>query len=213
VTVNGGVVSYTAFTGSHFGHTKERIEHGQLVSMTGENLRAPAGPQSEIIYGIELTTKANDSRCLGAYLGLEEPKRPASNENPHLIMAVGNGELWVIDEGQGDIEPGDFLISSSVPGCTIKDDPTRFPVGYICARAAERVHWSTDSKRRRKISVLFETFVRDSRGLVMSESVRILQAENQALRQELKSLHSLSNRLARLEALIENPASTFAAWR
>ena len=83
------------------------------------------------------TTQANDPACLGSYLSLQEPAQPAGATNPHLVMAVGNGDMWVTDGGTGDLEPGNHLISSEVPGCAMKDAPARFPIGYICARAAE----------------------------------------------------------------------------
>lgn len=228
VSVAAGVVSYNAFTGSHYGWTDETIDRGLLVSMTGEN-RRQAGADSEVIYGITLTRTANDPRCLGAYLAREEPKRKSTDANPHQIMAVGNGEMWVTDDG-GDIEPGDFLISSRVPGCAMKDDPDRFSIGNICARSASRVRWADiepDARgiKRQKISVLFESFQRDSRAArtanssaVMPISHRLnasvapaiqglsekLEAENDALRSELTArdgrLAELERRLTALES-------------
>jgi hypothetical protein len=45
------------------------------------------------------------------------------------------------------------------------DDPQRFPVGYVVARAGEPVDWSQvtetiDGRRHKRISVFFESFVR-----------------------------------------------------
>ena len=49
----------------------------------------------------------------------------------------------------------------------MKDDPARFPIGYIVARAAEGVRWSEvkspkGNVKKAKISVFFESFVRNS---------------------------------------------------
>ena len=103
-------------------------------------------------------------RVLGSYLSLQEPSQPQSLYNPHLIMAVGNGEMWVVDAGK-NIDPGDYLISSDVTGHAMKDDEGRFPVGHIVARAAEKVDWNmvsetVNGQRHKKISVLYGNFVR-----------------------------------------------------
>ena len=91
---------------------------------------------------IAVTARANDPSCLGVHLGAMESTRTIGPDNPRLVAAVGNGEMCVIDRGGGEIEPGDFLISSDVRGCAMKDDPARFPIGHIVARAAQRVDWS-----------------------------------------------------------------------
>jgi len=97
ISVSGYIVSYNAFTGSHFAWTDQSIERGMLVSLTGVNRRSHSNPEAEIIYGIVESSKANDPKVLGSYLGLQEPPKPAGPENPHLVMAVGNGDMWVVD--------------------------------------------------------------------------------------------------------------------
>jgi hypothetical protein len=164
ISVSGSAVTYNAFTGSHYGWTEEKLERGELVTLTGLNRNSHNNPKSEVIYGIKRSTVANDPACLGSYLALQESPQPAGTENPHLIMAVGNGDMWVADEGR-DIQPGDFLISSSTPGHAMKDDPEKYPLGYVIARAAEPVNWTNvgemvGGQKHKRISVLFESFVR-----------------------------------------------------
>ena len=135
--------------------------------------------------------------------------KPAGSTNPHLVMAVGNGDMWVADRGNGDLEPGNFLISSDIPGCAMMDDPKRFPIGYICARAAEGVKWSevqpdAQGLRRKRTSVLFESFVRDSRGAQSNALAQSQQSQIDALEAEVKSLRTLRDRLAKLEAKLES---------
>ena len=184
ISVSGTTVSYNAFTGSHYGSTDEAIEMGTLVSFTGSNKRFHGNEKSEIIYGITASSRANDPACLGAYLALQESSQPEGPENPHLVMAVGNGEMWVADDGK-NIEPGDYLISSDVRGHAMKDDEEKFPIGHVVARAAEKVDWSSvsesiDGRKHKKISVLFGNFVRSS--------VTNLTKEVQELRAMVKSL-------------------------
>lgn len=185
ISVSGGDVSYNAFTGSHYVWTDQALERGMLVTLTGVNRHLQGDPDAEIIYGIAPSTTANDPACLGAYRALQEPTRPAGDDNLHLVMAVGNGEMWVVDDGRGDIEPGDDLISSDVPGCAMRDDPGRFPVGHIIARAAERVRWSehprdANGQRRVRISVLFDSFSRGSEQV--TDALHELREENSMLR-------------------------------
>jgi len=134
--------------------------------MTGENRRRYDDPGAEPIYGVAPSVAANDPKCLGAYLGLLEPAKAASMENPHQVMAVGNGDMWVVDTGKG-IAPGDYLISSDAPGHAMLDDEIRFPVGYVVARAGEGVDWAkvseaVDGRRHKRVSVFFESFERGS---------------------------------------------------
>jgi hypothetical protein len=197
IGVVGTTVSYNAFTGSHYGWTEEQLERGELVSLTGVNRNSHDNPKSEIIYGIRRSSVPNDPACLGSYLALSESSKPYSSENPHLIMAVGNGDMWVVDEGR-NIQPGDYLISSSTPGHAMRDDETKYPIGHIVARAAEGVDWSSVSeivggRKHKKISVLFGNFVRgDSR---VTETVKEQQQTIAELRSEVGDLKELMEKL------------------
>jgi hypothetical protein len=165
ISVSDTTVSYNAFTGSHYAWTEDTgFERGMLVSLTGSNRRLHGNERSEILYGVAKTAKENDKAVLGSYLALQESQEPASDDNPHLVMAVGNGEMWVTETG-GNIEIGDYLISSSVAGHAMKD-PETHDVSHIIAQALEPVDWSTveevgeDGKKRKLLSVSFERFSR-----------------------------------------------------
>ena len=199
ISVSGSTVSYNAFTGSHYAWTDQSLDEGTLVRMTGKNRHYHNDSNSEVIYGIEPTSRANDPACLGAYLGVQASPQPASSDNPHLVMAVGNGEMWVVDRGS-DLDPGDALISSDVKGCAMKDDPKRYAVGHVIARAAEHVSWAeirpdANGVRRKKISVLFDSFERG--GMDPTRLARVMEkqaAEIASLEQRLDALQSLVSR-------------------
>jgi hypothetical protein len=193
ISVSGLTVSYNAFTGSHCGWTEEHIARGTLVVMTGDNRRRTDDPGSEPTYGISPATRANDPQCLGAYLGLLEPSQPRSAENPHQVMAVGNGDMWVVDNGR-DIEPGQYLISSDLKGHAMLDDVERFPVGHVIARAGEGVDWSKvsdsiEGRKHKRISVFFESFERGSAAGL-----------GKIIEQQQMQIEELSRRLTELEA-------------
>jgi hypothetical protein len=167
ISVSGTTVSYNAFTGSHYARTEGSIEQGALVSMTGENSRLGSRENSEIIYGVEKTTQANDPAVLGSYLSVLEPKKangtdnPESNDNPSLIMSTGNGEMWAVDNGSS-LNPGDNLISSDTAGHAMKD-PGTYAISHVVAKVAEPVNWDSvtetvGGKKVKKISVLFSFY-------------------------------------------------------
>jgi len=114
--------------------------------------------------------------------------------------------MLVVDGGAGDISPGDLLISSDVRGCAMKHDADRFPIGHIIARAAQSVNWSAvhpdaSGIRGARVSVLFESFVRDSLGpasMTLREAeFAELRARNEELEDRLARLeHQLADRLA-----------------
>lgn len=202
-TAGDGVVLYGAFTGAHYCLVPngEMLERGTLVRMTGDVVRFDVeNPRSEPAYDVEPTTRANDPACFGTYAGSTESTYLEDGKLVHTVAAVGNGEMWVVDDGRGDIEPGDYLISSDQPGCAMKDDPARFAVGHIVAQAAERVVWSevpTDETgfRRATISVLFEKFDRhggrgelDALRAEKDAEIDVLRAENEDLRARLGTL-------------------------
>jgi hypothetical protein len=204
ISVSGTTVSYVAFTGSHFAWTETALERGTLVSLTGDNRRKHDDAGAEPIYGIEPARRANDPHCLGSYLGLLEPLQSHDSNNPHQVMAVGNGDMWVIATDR-DIEPGDYLISSEVSGHAMLDDEERFEVGHVVARAAEPVDWSTVTDARegckhKRISVFFESFVRGNSRHVQ----RKLQEKDRQIDRLQQQNQEILERLAGLEALLES---------
>jgi hypothetical protein len=161
VSISGTTVTYGAFTGAHYAITDDTIERGRVVTLTGENGHLGGREEAELLYGIEETTAENDPAVLGSYLALSEPEQLKSLDNPHLVMAVGNGDMWIADNGE-DIEIGDYLISSSVTGHAMKD-PGTYPISHIFARASEPVDWSEvtatiNGVKHKKIIVTFEAF-------------------------------------------------------
>lgn len=165
VSVSGTTVSYNAFTGSHYALIDNRPDEGTLISLIGINSSYDRKKGAEPIYGVKITQKANDDKILGSYLGLLESNKPQSESNPSLIMAVGNGDMWVVDTGK-NIEAGDYLISSDTPGHAMKEDGS-FDEAYVVARSTENINWADvketiNGKKHKKISVTYENFVKQN---------------------------------------------------
>jgi len=216
ISVIGSTVSYNTFTGSHHAWIDEKLESGTLVTLTGVNRKAHEGPHCEPVYGIAPTSKANDPSVMGAYLMAPDGTDSASQ---HLVAAVGNGEMWVVDSGRGDLDAGDYLISSDIAGCAMLDDTERFAVGHVVARVAEPIRWSSvraaaDGTRRALVSVFFESFDRQGDAQAVTESIDALRTENASLRAENDALRAeqdeLRQRLDAIERMLRDvtPQST-----
>jgi hypothetical protein len=190
IDVSGGIVSYNNFTGSHLAWSPLSFQLGKLVSLTGENERISEDPHAEPVYGIVESTKANDPTVLGAYLGKKESIAGADTKNLHLVMAVGNGNMWVVDNGS-DIKIGDYLISSSTRGHAMKDQG-EYEVSHIIARAVETVRWAEEKtlfegKKHKLIAVTFEQFAVRR----FEKEISKLKMENAQLKDKLEKIESL----------------------
>jgi hypothetical protein len=172
ISIAGGTVSYNGLTGSHYGLLEGEGERGELMTLTGQNDRYHGDEESEVLYGISRSMEENDPKIIGSYNSLLEPEKDRSVENPDLIMAVGNGAMWVADMGE-DLEVGDYLISSNVPGHARKD-PQTATTSFIIARVAEPVDWSDVSEtingvKHKRISVFFESMARDNWSVLLAD--------------------------------------------
>jgi hypothetical protein len=166
ISVSGTTVSYNAFTGSHYGlFDGTTASRGHLVDLTGNNQYNQGS--SEPYYGITKTSTANSPNVLGAYLSTQDPNNPSGLDNPELIMAAGNGDVWIADNGSGNIMIGDPLISSGdVPGHAMRDTK-QYPTSHIFAKSTTAVNWDTiitqvNGIKVTKISVLFSYYNQDN---------------------------------------------------
>jgi hypothetical protein len=167
ITSDGTTVLYNAFTGAHYaniapGHTIPN-DTGKVMSIvTDSNNRVHSN--GEIIYQVGESTTANSPNVLGSYSGQTDDidNLQAARGGLHLVAAAGNGDTWVIDNGTGNINVGDPMMSSSVVGYAMRD-PKTFATSHIFGKAAESVDWSTVTTtvggvKVKKISVLFSFY-------------------------------------------------------
>jgi hypothetical protein len=182
ITVAAGAVSYNAFTGSHYGLFAEgstTASSGHLIDLTGSNQYKQGS--SEPIYGITKTTTANSPNVLGAYLATQDPANPASLDNPELISAAGNGEVWIADNGSGNVRIGDPLISSTIPGHAMRD-PRTFPISHIFAKAAEPIDWDNvttevNGTKVAKITILYSFYDQDNSNAFLQGNIQSFSSD------------------------------------
>ena len=89
--------------------------------------------------------------------------------------------MWVVEEGENLVE-GDYLISSATPGHAMKDNG-QFDLANIISRVAEPVDWSTvteviNGKKHKRISVLFESFVRNHKADKLENEMKLIATVN-----------------------------------
>jgi hypothetical protein len=195
---------------------------GLLVSLTGNNKHLHDRQESEMLYGIDVTAVENDSKVMGAFLAPQEGNRAVSIDNPLLVMAVGNADIWVSDTGE-NISSGDYLTSSSAPGHARIDNPNN-EVSYIIARAAEDVDWTDidayvddSGVKHTKISVFFESFIIDRSLMLASnntlESDVALIKDLLGLSDALESSESDSSTLPGLSGLVSEITEVYTEFK
>gem|GEM_PF-5057223 len=139
-----GVVSYNAFTGSHYGEIskQQKPEIGDVLVQTGTNrqLNASTTYNGEPIYGVQVSMKEKDKRIIGVCGGnFEDLEGKPKEKDTVLINAVGNCYVKVTDSN-GDIEAGDFVTTSSRPGMAQKQTEETL-MNYTLGKAQETVRW------------------------------------------------------------------------
>jgi hypothetical protein len=185
ISESAGTISYNTFTGSHFATSPVALTLGTLVTLTGntEYMKDNADPVYEVIP----SHQPNDPRLLGSFLHDADEDIKVNNKTIRTIMSVGNGIMWVADNGE-NIEPGDYLISSAVEGHAMKDRG-QYEITYIIARAGEPVQWeketaTTGDVKHKKISVFYESFVRNYKAEKLEKELSTLQQQVNTLKKD-----------------------------
>jgi len=145
ITGNNGTVAYNTFTGVHIGEiedwNKEDYKYGLLMRIKSVTTRLSKSAQPEYVF--ERSTTAQDPTVMGVYFSYAhatggDPDIPM--EGHFDVAALGDGHIWVCDEN-GDIDPGDYIVSSTVVGHGQKqaDNIMR---NYTVAKVTEGVTWA-----------------------------------------------------------------------
>jgi hypothetical protein len=149
ITREGGSMVYGGFTGGHITPVDDNELHdlktpGLIVSSNG--IAMTDRSLSEPYVGTMLSRKEKDKSvlgiiCTGPRLYDEGLKLANWKEGVHgiTVNSVGNGRVWVTNIA-GDIENGDFICSSNIPGYgQMQDDDLMH--NYTAAKATEAVDW------------------------------------------------------------------------
>jgi hypothetical protein len=150
----GGTGNYNPFTGTHdvivYDDFPEDALTGMLVSVTGET-KIRRDNQSTISLSTTLPTarlsdKANDKAVYGAFGSI----RPVNDEDfwyelkegerVGAVNALGDGKLLVTNI-TGDIEDGDYITTSDIPGYGQKQDDDLMHL-YTAAKSTQDLDWS-----------------------------------------------------------------------
>jgi len=182
ISESNGTVSYNAFTGSHYAKVDEDIKHGELATLTGDNTILNK-QSAELVYGIAPSSIENDAKLLGSYLS---PLGDSDHADVHQVMAVGNGEVWVMHTGK-DLDAGDYLISSSTKGHAMQENGIH-DLAYVFARVAAPVRWAeitetVNGVRHTKVSVFYESFIINNKANKLEKEIATIKADLEYLKQ------------------------------
>ncbi len=151
----GAGVNYGPFTGAHevklSNDVPANIKAGMLVSVTGEmQMRKDDTGKiniSSTLPTVRLSNIVNDKAVFGVFVmetNLREEhwlkKKVTEGERYAAVNAVGEGRVWVTNMS-GDIEPGDYITTSPVPGYGQKQNDDLLH-SYTAGKATEKVDWN-----------------------------------------------------------------------
>lgn len=150
----GAGIDYFAFTGSHEVKLSvdfpKNVKKGMVVSVTGDvEMRKDKNGEisiSSTMPTIKLSDKENDKAVFGVFGGefsLSEDHwyEEKDSEKFAAINAVGEGRAFVTNTN-GDIEAGDYITTSSIPGYGQKQDDDLLH-SYTLGKATETVDWDS----------------------------------------------------------------------
>ncbi|MBT6747201.1 MAG: hypothetical protein HOB26_11650 [Flavobacteriales bacterium] len=208
--LTGGTVSLTAFTGAHLGYGDDEYERGMLISLTGNHKKLSDDETYEPVYEMAISSTPNDPKIIGTYQAPDLPgegEELTSLKNQHTIMAVGNGDMLVVDNGE-NLEVGDYLISSDVAGHAMLDKG-EYEVSYIVARVAEPVNWDEEQKtiegrKVKRISVFFETFVINHKADKLEQDLHELKKEYEIIKADVKHIKNSLDIEAKANTELDN---------
>jgi len=141
ITFSGATVTYGAFTGDHYAKIidsgTEKL-YGTILKIVSASTSAAGSKKVEYI--VEKTSTAKDPAVFGAYSGDFSSAPDESLRDYHSIFCLGDGHILVTDQG-GNINIGDFICSSDMPGHGMKQDDDLLH-SYTVAKATEAVDFS-----------------------------------------------------------------------
>lgn len=113
--------SYTPFTGVHFGGTDLEYPPGTILESKGDYCLEPTVMDAWI--DVQQTTTSDSKKVVGVYV---KPVDADAGYDISLCEYVGCGECQLRVCGEnGDIQVGDYLTSSSIPGVAMRQTDSR----------------------------------------------------------------------------------------
>jgi hypothetical protein len=166
----GPGTNYGSFTGGHEVKLSEEgpetLKPGVLLSVTGESqVRKDAEGNvtiSSTLPTVVLSAAPNDKAVFGVFVAERPLPRghwynAAEGERFGVVNAVGEGRVWVSNLN-GDIEAGDYITTSSIPGYGQKQEDDSLH-SYTLGKAIETVDWESVTETIEYNGVLYKVFL------------------------------------------------------
>jgi hypothetical protein len=144
--VNGAVraSAHSTFTGTHIitlssGTSISNLTPGMIMSSTGKVNKLNI---IDTVVECSITSKEKDKKVFGIYASSEKN----GTEYIHYVAGVGEGQIWVSNIA-GDVEAGDYVCASAIPGYTqLQDDDLAH--NYTIAKITEDIDWTKENRLR-----------------------------------------------------------------
>jgi hypothetical protein len=146
LVVNGAVraSAHSTFTGTHIitlssGTSISDLTPGMIMSSTGKVNKLNI---IDTVVECSITSKEKDKKVFGIYASSEKN----GTEYIHYVAGVGEGQIWVSNIA-GDVEAGDYVCASAIPGYTqLQDDDLAH--NYTVAKITEDIDWTKENRLR-----------------------------------------------------------------
>lgn len=133
--VNDTTIAYNTFTGSHYTKVKNRaLKKYMVLESTGEHL-----DNYNQCVKTKVSNKEKSKRIIGVYGG-------KAQNGLDMVLSVGTGFIWIKNSGE-NIERGDYLCSSNIPGYAEKQDDA-IVHNYTVAKTMKEIIWEKGEKKR-----------------------------------------------------------------
>jgi hypothetical protein len=152
----GPGTNYGPFTGAHevklSQDVPEDVKTGMIVSVTGETSVRRQGDGtvsiSSTLPTVSLSHRVRDKAVFGVLVKVsgvppDHWSQPEAGERFATVNALGEGRVWVSNIN-GEIEVGDYITTSSIPGYGQKQDDDLLH-SYTLGKAIESVDWNSVS--------------------------------------------------------------------
>lgn len=133
-----GTGAYGPFTGAHDSFNADRSNwlNGMIVVSTGEIIGTPT--ISNALPYVTISTERNQKAVMGVYKTSAKAKALDDKFN---YNALGEG-LILVSTIDGDIELGDYITTSDIPGYGSRQDDDILH-NYTVAKCTQHIDWST----------------------------------------------------------------------
>jgi hypothetical protein len=117
-----------------------------IITKQRDVIKTYTASPKEQLFNTRICSTRKSKSAVGVYGGTDK-------EGRDMCLSLGTGFMWVANKG-GDLEIGDYLISSDVKGCVEKQDDNIY-YNYTVAKITQNIKWQP-LEQKRLVKVIYE---------------------------------------------------------